>query len=162
MNVVDERELSERLGGVLDAITPSSAPVGAALRDGKLIRARRNVGITAALAVAAGFVVAMPALLHQPARPGATPVRPTVTVRQLCPSTRHGVQGSARQPELVAGRAAGLPAADLVAGRAAGLPAADLVAGRAGGLPAADLVAGRAGGLPAADLVAGRCAWLMP
>jgi hypothetical protein len=135
MNVVDERELSERLGGVLDAITPSSAPVGAALRDGKLIRARRNVGITAALAVAAGFVVAMPALLHQPARPGATPVRPTVTVRQLCPSTRHGLQRSARQPELVAGRA---------------------------GEPAAELVAGRAGGLPAAELVAGRCAWLMP
>ena len=135
MSVVDERELSERLSGVLDAITPSPAPVGAALRDGKLIRARRNITITAGLAVAAGFVVAMPALLHQPGRLRATPVRPTVTVRQLCPSTSHGVWEPARQPELVAGRAEG---------------------------PATELVAGRAGGLPAAELVAGRCAWLMP
>ena len=135
MSVVDERELSERLDGVLDAITPSPAPVDAALRDGKLIRARRSITTTAGLAVAAGFVVAMPALLHQPARPGATPVRPTVTVRQLCPGPRHGVQGPARQPELVAGRAGG---------------------------PAAELVAGRAGGLPAAEFVVGRCAWLMP
>jgi hypothetical protein len=135
MSIVDERELSERLSGVLDAITPSAPPVGAALRDGKLIRARRNIGITAGLAVAAGFVVAMPALLHQPGRPGATPVRPTVTVRQLCPSTRHGVRGPAREPELAARRAGG---------------------------PEAEFVAGRAGELPAAELVAGRCAWLMP
>jgi hypothetical protein len=134
-SVVDEWELSERLDGVLDAITPSPAPVGAAIRDGKLIRARRSITATAGLAVAAGFAVAMPALLHQPARPGATPVRPTVTVRQLCPGPRHGVPGPARQPELVAGGAGGR---------------------------AAELVAGRAGGLPAAELVAGRCAWLMP
>jgi hypothetical protein len=135
MSVVDERELSQRLSGVLDAITPSPAPVGAALRDGKIIRVRRNITITAGLAVAAGFVVAMPALLHQPGHPGATPVRPTVTVRQLCPGARHSVWWPALQAELVKGRAVE---------------------------PAAELVAGRAGGLPAAELVAGRCAWLMP
>jgi hypothetical protein len=132
MSTVDERDLSEQLSGVLDAITPSAAPVDAALRNGKLIRARRNVGITAGLAVAAGLVVAVPGLLHHPAHPG---VSPTVTVRQVCPSVRRGVRGPTRQPEVV---------------------------GRAGGLPAAELVAGRAAGLPAAELAAGRCAWLMP
>jgi hypothetical protein len=136
MSIVDERDLSERLSGVLDAITPSPAPVGAALRDGKLIRARRTIGITAGLAVAAGLMVAMPGLLHQPAHSGASPVEPTVMVRQLCPSMRHGVREPARQ--------------------------AELAAERAGGLVSAELVAGRAGGLPAAELVAGRCAWLIP
>jgi hypothetical protein len=135
MSVLDERELTERLSGVLDAITPSPAPVGAALRNGKIIRARRNITLTAGLAVAAGFVVAMPALLHQPGRPEATPVRPTVMVRQLCPDARHVVPGPVHQAELAAGPAGGF---------------------------AAELVAGRAGELPAAELVARRCAWLMP
>jgi len=162
MSVVDERDLSERLSGVLDAITPSAAPVDATLRSGKLIRAGRNVGITAGLAVAAGLVVAAPGLFRDPAHPGMSPLRPTVVLRQVCPTVRHGGQGPARQPESVAGRAAGLPAAELLAGRAAGLPAAELLAGRAAGLPAAELLAGRAGGLPAAELAAGRCAWLMP
>jgi hypothetical protein len=120
-SIVDERDLSERLSGALDAIMPSPAPVGATLRNGKLIRVRRNIGITAALAIATGLAVAVPGLVHQPARPGATPVRPTVMVRQLCPSVRGGVRGSARQPELVAGRDGGLPATELVAGRCAWL-----------------------------------------
>ena len=92
MSTVDERDLGERLSGVLDAITPSAAPVAATLRTGKLIRARRNIGITAGLAVAAGFALAAPALVHQPARPAGTPVRPTVMVRPLCLSVPHGVR----------------------------------------------------------------------
>jgi hypothetical protein len=145
MSIVDERELSERLSGVLDAITPSEAPVGTMLRNGKLIRAGRNVGITAGLAVAAGLVVAVPGLMHHPAHPGASPLKPTVMVRQACPTVPHGVRGPTRQPGSVAGRAGGLPAAELVAG-----------------LPAAELAVGRAAGPPAAELAAGRCAWLMP
>jgi hypothetical protein len=121
MSIVDERDLSEQLSSVLDAITPSPAPVGAALRNGKLIRARRNIGITAGLAVAAGLVVAVPGLVHRPGHPGGSPVRSTVMVRQLCPGASHGVRGPARQPEVVAGRAGGLPAAELVAGRCAWL-----------------------------------------
>ena len=121
MSAVDERELSERLSSVLDAITPSPAPVAATLRTGKLIRAGRNIGITAGLAVAAGLVVAAPGLLHQPAHPGGAPVRPTVMVRQLCPSVPRGVPGPARQSEWVAGRVGRLPAAELVAGRCAWL-----------------------------------------
>jgi hypothetical protein len=136
MSAVDERDLSVRLSGVLEAITPSPAPVGVALRSGKLIRARRNIVITAGLAVAAALMVAMPGLLHHHAHPGVSPVRPTVMVRPLCPAGRHGTVGSARQPESVTGRA--------------------------GELPAAELVAGRAGGLPAAELAVGGCAWLMP
>jgi hypothetical protein len=121
MSIVDERDLSERLSGILDAITPSPAPVGATLRSGKLIRAGRNLGITAGLAVAAGLVVAAPGLLHQPAHPGGSPVRPTVMVRQLCPSEPHDVRGSARQPDLVVLRAGRLPAVELMAGRCAWL-----------------------------------------
>jgi hypothetical protein len=119
MSIVDERDLSEQLGSVLDAITPSPAPVAAALRGGKVIRAMRNIGITAGLAVAAGLVVAAPGLLHQPTRPGGSPVRPTVLVRQVCPSVPHGMRGSARQPGLVVRRSEGLPATDLLAGRCA-------------------------------------------
>jgi hypothetical protein len=115
MSIVDERDLRERLDGALDAITPSPAPVGATLRNGKIIRAGRNIGIAAGLAIGAGLVVAAPALLHQPARPGVSPVRPTVMVRKLCPSVPHGVRESARQPELMVLRAGGLPAAELVA-----------------------------------------------
>ena len=118
MSIVDERDLRERLGGVLDAITPSPAPVGATLRNGKIIRAGRNIGITAGLAVGAGLVVAAPALLHQPARPEVSPVRPMVMV---CPSVPHSVRESARQHELMVLRAGGLPAAELVAGGCAWL-----------------------------------------
>jgi hypothetical protein len=121
MSIVDERDLSEQLSSVLDAITPSPAPVAAARRNGKLIRARRNIGITAGLAVAAGLVVAVPGLVRHPGRAGGSPVRSTVVVRQLCPSVPHGVRGAARQPEVVAGRAGVLPAAELVAGRCAWL-----------------------------------------
>jgi hypothetical protein len=121
MSVVDERDLGERLSGALDAITPSPAPLGDARRRGKLIRARRNIAITAGLAVTAGLVVAVPGLVRQPAHPGGSPVRPTVMVRQLCPSVSHGVRGPARQPGVVAGRTGGLPAAELSARRCAWL-----------------------------------------
>jgi hypothetical protein len=121
MSIVDERDLSDRLSSVLDAITPSPAPVGAARRNGKLIRARRNIGITAGLAVAAGLMVAVPGLVRQPGRAGGSPVRSTVVVRQLCRGVPHGVRGAVRQPEVAAGRAGGLPAAELVAGRCAWL-----------------------------------------
>jgi hypothetical protein len=121
MSIVDEQDLSQRLSAVLDAITPSPAPVGAALRNGKFIRAKRNIGITAGLAVVAGLVVAAPGLLHQPAHSGVSPVRPTVMVRHLCPTGPRGVPGPGRQLDLVAGRAGGLPAAELAAGRCAWL-----------------------------------------
>jgi hypothetical protein len=121
VSTADERDLSERLSGVLDAITPSPAPIGATLRNGKFIRAKRNIGVTAGLAVAAGLVVAAPGLLHQPAHSGMSPVRPTVMVRHLCPTVPRGVPGPGRQLDLVAGRAGGLPAAEVVAGRCAWL-----------------------------------------
>ena len=55
MSVNDEREIAERLGGALRASMPSPAPVGAVLRKGRAIRARRRIaaGLTAAAAVAA-------------------------------------------------------------------------------------------------------------
>jgi hypothetical protein len=121
MSIADERDLSERLSGVLDAITPSPAPLGAAVRSGKLIRARRNLGIAAGLAVAAGFVVAAPGLLHHPAHPGGSAVRPTVMVRQLCPGVPDGAHWLEHKSNVAVSRAGWPPAADLVADRCAWL-----------------------------------------
>ncbi len=118
MGIVDERDLGRRLGDVLDAITPSPAPVGAAARKGKLIQAGRSIGITVGLAIVAGLVVGVPGLLHHPARPGeVSPARPTVMVKELCPSAPDG----AREPVLIVLGGGGLPAAELVAGRCAWL-----------------------------------------
>jgi hypothetical protein len=116
MSIVDEQDLSERLSGVLDAITPSPPPVSATLRSGKLIRVRRNIAITAGLAVAAGLVVAAPGFLRQPAPPGGSSARPMVMIRQVCPSEAHGGRETAHRPGagLVVPRAGGLPAAEFV------------------------------------------------
>jgi hypothetical protein len=120
MSAVDEQDLSRRLSGVLDAITPSPAPVGAALRNGKFIRFRRNITITAGLAITAGFVVAAPGLLHQPDRPAVSRVRPVVKVMHLCPAVPHSGRAPALQSDMAV-RAGGLPTAELAVGRCAWL-----------------------------------------
>lgn len=75
MSIEDERELRGRLDGVLEAITPSPAPVAATLRRGKTIRTRRRIGVAAGLAAAVGIALAAPGLVHQIVRqPPVTPV----------------------------------------------------------------------------------------
>jgi len=68
MSIDDERELRGRLDGVLEAITPSPAPVAATLRRGRTIRTRRRVGVAAGLAAAIGIALAAPGLVHQVVR----------------------------------------------------------------------------------------------
>jgi hypothetical protein len=75
MSIDDERELRLRLDNVLEAITPSPAPVAATLRRGKTIRTRRRIGVVAGLAAAIGIALAAPGLVHQIVRqPPETPV----------------------------------------------------------------------------------------
>lgn len=63
MSVRDERELRELLGGLLGDIEPRSAPVFAAMRQGRGIRMRRWVAAAIGLAVIAGGAAALPAVL---------------------------------------------------------------------------------------------------
>lgn len=88
MTIVDEQDLRLQISSVLDAITPSEAPVRATIRKGKIIEAWRSLGIVAGLAVVAGIGVGTPGLLHQPVRQTA---RPTVMVQPICPTPRYGV-----------------------------------------------------------------------
>jgi hypothetical protein len=74
MSIEDERELRQRLDGVLEAVTPSPAPVAATLRRGRTIRTRRRIGVAAGLAAAVGIALAAPGLVHQLVRQG--PITP--------------------------------------------------------------------------------------
>jgi hypothetical protein len=132
MGIVDEQDLRQQLGRVLDAITPPEAPVRAAARKGKLIQARRSLGIVAGLAVVAGIGVGTPSLLNQAASEVAH-ARPTVMVEQNCPTAPGAVRGAAER--------LGLAAVGAEPPLAATSPA---------------------GGRPAAELAAGGCAWLKP
>ena len=86
MSIQDERELRERLGGLLCGIEPSSAPVAGTMRRGKGIRMRRWISAAAGLAVIAAGAVVLPGLLHShPAGPVA-PLHYKVTVQP--PTTR--------------------------------------------------------------------------
>jgi hypothetical protein len=118
MTIVDEQDLRLQISSVLDAITPSEAPVRATIRKGKIIEAWRSLGIVAGLAVVAGIGVGTPGLLHQPVRQTA---RPTVMVQPICPTPRYGVSEPAHPPELAALATGELPAAGLAAGGCAWL-----------------------------------------
>lgn len=75
------QELRERLGGALDVIEPSPAPLGAVLRQGRAIRRKRRAGIAASIAVAAGIAIAVPSLLPSRSAPQpASPPKPVITV----------------------------------------------------------------------------------
>ncbi|HEY2550844.1 MAG TPA: hypothetical protein VGI64_09735 [Streptosporangiaceae bacterium] len=77
----ESQELRERLGGALEVIEPSPAPLGAVLRQGKTIRRRRRAGIAAGVAVAVGIAAAVPSLLpHGAALQPVSPPRPVITV----------------------------------------------------------------------------------
>jgi hypothetical protein len=94
MSTDDERELRRRLGGVLEAVAPSPAPVAATVRRGKMIRLRRQVAVAAGLAVMAGVSVGVPGLLRAASHEQASAGRPKVTVNRLGPRAAEGVIGS--------------------------------------------------------------------
>jgi len=91
MSIDDERDLRERLDGVLEAITPSPAPVAATLRRGRTIRTRRRIGVAAGLAAAVGIALAAPSLVHQFAR--QAPEVPTKPIVTAYPPGRHSPRG---------------------------------------------------------------------
>ncbi|HTW03335.1 MAG TPA: hypothetical protein VMF87_23735 [Streptosporangiaceae bacterium] len=94
MSADEERELRRRLGGVLEAVSPSPAPVEATVRRGRLIRLRRQLSVAVGLAVVVGVAVGVPGLLRpvSPEPQGAG--QPKVTVDQLGPHAAKGVIGS--------------------------------------------------------------------
>ena len=94
MSVDDERELRQRLGGVLEAVNPSPAPVGATVRRGRLIRLRRQISVAVGLAVVVGVAVGVPGLLRPVSREPQGAGKPKVTVDQLGPRAARGVIGS--------------------------------------------------------------------
>jgi hypothetical protein len=74
MSIDEHRELRGRLDAVLEAVTPSPAPVAATLRRGRTIRTRRRIGVAAGLAAAVGIALAAPGLVRQIVRqPPAVP-----------------------------------------------------------------------------------------
>jgi len=101
VSIQDERELAERLGGLLDGIQPPPAPVGATIRRGRRIRTRRRITAAAGLAVLVAGAAVIPAVLHSrtAAPPPATPRHRhyTVTVNHLPAQARDGVIASGTQ-----------------------------------------------------------------
>jgi len=98
VSVQEERELRERLGGLLDEVQPRQAPVLATVRQGRGIRLRRRIAVGAGLVVLAGGAVLAPAVLHAvdaAPRPEAPRIpHYSVTVNHLPGQSRHGVIGS--------------------------------------------------------------------
>ena len=74
MSIHDEQDLIERLDRAFGTITPRAAPIGAAVRQGRVIRARRRISAAAGLAVVVAAGVCAPFLLHQPPSPAAAAV----------------------------------------------------------------------------------------
>jgi hypothetical protein len=64
VSIQDERELAERLSGLLDTVEPRSAPLDETVRRGRGIRLRRRITAAVSLAVIAAGAVLIPAVLH--------------------------------------------------------------------------------------------------
>ena len=79
MSIDDERELRQRLGAVLDTITPRPAPVDAVVRQGRNVMIRRRIAVVAGAAAVAVAGFTAPAWLHLRS-PGLPPAAPLVTV----------------------------------------------------------------------------------
>ena len=93
MSIDDEQELRQRLDSVLEAITPSPAPVPATLRRGRTIRFRRRVGVVAGLAAAVGVALAAPGLVHQIIRQAPVTPVPHKWVLTVYPPGPHPSKG---------------------------------------------------------------------
>ena len=78
MSIDEERELRQRLGAVLDTITPRPAPVDAVVRQGRNVMIRRRLSMAAGLAAVAVAALVVPAWLHQQ-HAGPAAARPLVT-----------------------------------------------------------------------------------
>ncbi|MGO8956207.1 MAG: hypothetical protein ACLQFR_02350 [Streptosporangiaceae bacterium] len=90
MSIQDERDLRDRLTGLLDSLDPSPAPVARVMSRGKGIRMRRWISVAAGLAVIAAGASLLPGFLQQTPLPSA-PMHYKVTVQPLGKHARGGV-----------------------------------------------------------------------
>jgi hypothetical protein len=99
VSVQDERELRQRLGGLLGDLEPRPAPVFAAMRQGRGIKVRRWIAVAAGVVIVAGGAAALPAVLHSaPAVPRpAGPLHYSVTVRPPGKGAPAGLIASGKQ-----------------------------------------------------------------
>jgi hypothetical protein len=95
MSIQDERELQDRLGGLLDGVEPGAAPVARTMRRGRGIRMRRWISAAAGVAVLAAGAVVLPGLIqgHRTVAPVASR-HYKVTVKALGPTAKAGVIGA--------------------------------------------------------------------
>ncbi len=96
MSIQDERELRERLTGLLENVTPKPAPVGRAMRQGNGIRIRRWAGAVTAIAVVAVAAALVPAVVRSLSSTPAAPAHHKVphykvTVQPVGTDASHGV-----------------------------------------------------------------------
>ncbi len=93
MSIQDERDLRDRLGGLLDGIEPDPAPVTTVVRRGSGIRLRRRISVAAGLAVIVAAAIVLPGLLRAGVPAPAAPRHYTVTVKVLGRTAPDGVIG---------------------------------------------------------------------
>jgi hypothetical protein len=93
VSIQDERELRDRLSGLLNSLEPRPAPVASAVRQGKGIRMRRLVSAAAGLAVIAAGAALLPGLLRAQRVSPIAPLHYKVTVQPIGPHARHGLIG---------------------------------------------------------------------
>lgn len=93
MSIQDERELRDRLNGLLNGLEPRPAPVASAVRQGKGIRMHRWVSAAAGLALIAAGAALLPGLLRAQRVSPIAPLHYKVTVEKIGKHARDGVIG---------------------------------------------------------------------
>ena len=93
MSIHDERELRDRLSGLMNDLEPTTAPVASVMRQGRGIRMRRWVSAAAGLAVLAAGAIAVPWLLSQRPPVPTAPKHYKITVVRLGGNATRGLIG---------------------------------------------------------------------
>jgi alpha-D-ribose 1-methylphosphonate 5-triphosphate synthase subunit PhnG len=94
MSIQDERELRDRLSGLLAGVEPGLPPVVRTMRRGRGIRMRKWVAAAAGLAVIAAGAALVPVLIQPHQAAPAAPAHYKVTLTRLGATARAGVIGA--------------------------------------------------------------------